>query len=126
MMEKITPAEFRSIYCELTSDNSVSDNQNSKEVDDRLKITLKTGSPSVIRDLQIHNGCKSSFEKHWKIVEEKIKELQATAVDDRWHGLTSGFFSIVSRSSLYYLVFFLFLFSFCKNKNEQNSWSHFY
>ena len=38
LLEKITPAQFRSMYRELTSDDSVSDNQNSKEVNDRMKM----------------------------------------------------------------------------------------
>lgn len=70
MMEKISPAQFRSIYRELTSDNRVSDNKNSKEVDDLMKIILKTCNLSVIHNLRIHKGCKSLFENYWKIVEE--------------------------------------------------------
>ena len=65
MMDKITPAQFRSIYHELTGDTSVSDNTNSKEVDNRLKMILKTCDPSIVHDLRVHNGRKSSFDNYW-------------------------------------------------------------
>ena len=59
MMDKISPAQFRSIYHELTGDASVSDNTNSKEVDNRLKMILKTYDLSIVRDWRVQNGCKS-------------------------------------------------------------------
>ena len=95
MMDKITSAQICSIYHELTGDASVSDNTNSKEVDIRLKMILKTCDPSIVRDLRVHNGHKSSFDNYWRIVKQKIEELQATAVDDRRHGLATGFFILI-------------------------------
>ena len=50
----------------------------------------------MIHNLRIDNGRKSSFKNYWKIVEEQIEELQATAVDDKRHELISGFFCIIS------------------------------
>ena len=69
MMDKITSAQICSIYHELTGDASVSDNTNSKEVESTMRV---------------HNGHKSSFDNYWQIVKQKIEELQATAVDDRF------------------------------------------
>ena len=77
MIDKITSAQICSIYHELTGDASVSDNTNSKEVESTMRV---------------HNGHKSSFDNYWQIVKQKIEELQATAVDDRRHGLATGFF----------------------------------
>ena len=76
-----------------------------------MKKILKTYDPLVIHDLRIHKGRESLFENYWKILEEKIEEFQATAIDDRRHGLTC-FFCIISKPSLldFFLFFLFFLF----------------
>ena len=53
MEDKLSPAQFCSIYNELTGDNSVTDNIKSKEVDERIHTIIKT----------VDNTCKKSF-KH--------------------------------------------------------------
>ena len=52
MEDKLSPAQFCSIYNELTGDNSVTDNIKSKEVDERIHTIIKTV-----------DTCKKSF-KH--------------------------------------------------------------
>ena len=63
-------------------------NRISKEVGDWMRIILKLCDPSVLRDLRVHNEkTGGSLENYGRIAEEKMEELQATAVDERWHGL---------------------------------------
>ena len=59
MEDKISPAQYRAIYHKLTGDESVSDNQISKEIDERYKLILKVADSNVIRDLCVHNHSKS-------------------------------------------------------------------
>ena len=68
--DKIIPAEFRGIYRELTGDASV--NQNTKEVDERIAKIMKLCDSSVLRDLRVNNGAKSSFDRFWDIVEKPL------------------------------------------------------
>ena len=56
MHDKISPAEFRTIYSELTSDVSIADNSNSKAVDERMTLIMSTADESILRDLQVNNG----------------------------------------------------------------------
>ena len=81
--DKISPTQYRAIYRELTGDESVSDNQISKEIDERYRLILKVADSNVIRDLRVHNHRKSSFDMFWKFTKQKIEEL--TAVNDRRH-----------------------------------------
>ena len=62
MEDKISPAQYCAIYCELTGNESVSDNQISKEIDERYKLILKVTGSNVIHHLCVHNHCKSSFD----------------------------------------------------------------
>ena len=78
---KLTPAEFRAIYTELTGDASVADNTLSKEVDAQHKAVLTNVTPGLAKDLRIHNGRKGKFDKFWEIAAEVISDI--TAVDDR-------------------------------------------
>ena len=59
MEDKISPAQYCAIYCELTGNESVSDNQISKEIDERYKLILKVTNSNVICDLHVHNHRKS-------------------------------------------------------------------
>ena len=70
MMEKISPSQFLTIFSELTSDYSVSDNKISKETDDRLRAIVKNADDSVLRDLRKNNGQKPKFYKFWEIAAE--------------------------------------------------------
>ena len=60
VFHKLTPAEFRAIYTELTGDASVVDNTLSKEVDARHKAVLNNLTRGLVKDLRIHNGRKGS------------------------------------------------------------------
>ena len=62
MEDKISPAQYCAVYCELTGNESVSDNQISKEIDERYKLILKVTGSNVIHHLCVHNHCKSSFD----------------------------------------------------------------
>ena len=87
MEDKISPAQYHAIYRELIGDESVSDNQISKKINERYKLVLKVANSNVICDLRVHNHRKSSFDMFWKFTEQKIEEL--TAVNDRRHSETT-------------------------------------
>ena len=88
MADKMCASEFRAIYAELTGDCSVADNTKLKEVDDRMRLIMKTADPSIIRDLRVNNSRKAKYHNFWDVAEKKIEELQAAAVDDRRHSDT--------------------------------------
>ena len=87
MEHKISPAQYRAMYRKLIGDESLSDNQISKEIHERYKLILKVADSNVICDLRVHNHRKSSFDMFWKFTEQKIEEL--TAVNDRRHSETT-------------------------------------
>ena len=70
MHDKISPAEFRAIYSELTGDISVADNSNSKAVDERMKLIMPTADESILKDLRVNNGRVGSFDAFWDITEK--------------------------------------------------------
>ena len=61
MLDKISPAQYHTLYSELTVDCSVTDNRNSKVVDERIELILKTAGETIFRDLRVNNGQKKSF-----------------------------------------------------------------
>ena len=69
MEDKISQAQYCTIYCELTGDESVSDNQISKNIDERYKLVLKVANSNIICDLRVQNHHKSSFDMFWKFTE---------------------------------------------------------
>ena len=85
MEDKITSSQFRVIFQELIGDQSSADNRVCKAADERIKLILKTADESIIRDLRKNNGAKNHFDAFWTITEQKINELQASAVNDRRH-----------------------------------------
>ena len=88
MADKMCASGFRAIYAELTGDCSVADNTKLKEVDDRMKLIMKTADSSIIRDLRVNNSRKAKYDNFWDVAEKKIEELQAAVVDDRRHSDT--------------------------------------
>ena len=56
MHDKISPAEFHTIYSKLIGDVSVADNSNSKAVDECMTLIMSTADESILRDLQVNNG----------------------------------------------------------------------
>ena len=83
MFDKISPAQFRFIYQEITGDETVPDNKKLAEYDERIRLIIKHADTSLCRDLRINNTRKEKFQKFWDIAKEKISEM--TAVDDRRH-----------------------------------------
>ena len=59
MHDKISPAQYCTLYSELIGDCSVTDNANSKAVDKRIELELKTADKSILQDLRVNNGQKS-------------------------------------------------------------------
>ena len=49
---KLTPAIYRAMYRYLSGDASANPNKVSKETDERLKLALTSGDPSIIYDLR--------------------------------------------------------------------------
>ena len=63
MLDKISPVQYRSLYSELTGDWSVTDNANSKAVDERIAFILKTADESILQDLRVNNSQKKIFRR---------------------------------------------------------------
>ena len=59
MQDKISSSQFRILFSELTGDQAVADNTIAKNMDDRIKLLLKTVDESIIRDFRISNARKS-------------------------------------------------------------------
>ena len=59
MLDKISPAQFRFIYQEITGDNSKADTQKQAEYDERIRCIIKNADPTLCRDLRVNNGKKN-------------------------------------------------------------------
>ena len=91
MEDKLSPAQFWSIYSELTGDCSVTDNIKCKEMDEHMHTIIKTVDPDVLRDLRINNSRKVKFDNFWDITSKKTEELQlAFAIYDCHHAETEN------------------------------------
>ena len=73
MEDKLSPAQFRSIYSALTGDCSVTDNIKYKEMDERMRTIIKTVDSSILRDLLINNSRKAKFDNFWNVTSKKIE-----------------------------------------------------
>ena len=78
MHDQVSPAQFCSLYTELTGDFSIADNRNSKAVDERMQLILKTADESIPRDLRVNNGqTKQNLLTHFGIwLREKLKSYK--------------------------------------------------
>ena len=85
--DKISTAEFRAIYSELTGDESKGSNRTEREIDNRLKLIMHNLTPQLAKDLRVNNARKGKFDQFWDICQKVISDL--TAVDDRRHGPAS-------------------------------------
>ena len=83
--DKLSPAQLRSIYSELTGDWSVNDNIKCQEIDEHMHTTIKTVDLGILRDLQINNSRKAKFDNFRDIRSKKTEELQAFTVNDPSH-----------------------------------------
>ena len=70
LFDRISPAEFRALYRELTGDESVSEDSVSKEVDNRIQCIMHNLDPTLARDLRINNCRKATFDKFWDICDK--------------------------------------------------------
>ena len=78
MHDQVSPAQFCSLYTELTGDFSIADNRNSKAVDERMQLILKTADESIPSDLRVNNGqTKQNLLTHFGIwLREKLKSYK--------------------------------------------------
>ena len=83
MLDKISPAQFRMLYRELTGDFCASDNSQSKQCDERWQKIIRHIRAGMLRDLRVNNGRIPKYDKFWDPMNQKLEEMQA--VDDRWH-----------------------------------------
>ena len=77
---------------------STSDNEISKQYDDRMRLILKVGGDNIFRDLRVHNTNKSSFDDFWSAAETTIEDLKA--VNDRRHAESAGQGNVVVNMAL--------------------------
>ena len=116
MHNKISSAQYCTLYSELTGDCSVTDNSNSKVVDERIKLILKTADKSILQYLRINNGQKKSFNDFWYISERKI---QAAVVADCCHAQVIKDGNIVSNFALAISTRYLYE-QYCNGAKENN------
>ena len=83
--DKLSPAQLRSIYSELTGDWSVNDNIKCQEIDEHMHTTIKTVDLGILRDLRINNSRKAKFDNFRDVRSKKTEELQAFTVNDPSH-----------------------------------------
>ena len=50
---QLSPAQYHTLHSELTGDCSVTDNCNSKAVDERIKLVIKIADESILRDIRV-------------------------------------------------------------------------
>ena len=75
MKEKISPAQYRAIYHELTGDKSLSVNHFLKE---RMEMVAQVANAKVIRDHHIHHYQRErSFDLFWRFTDQKIERMTA-------------------------------------------------
>ena len=67
MFNKISPAQFRFIYSEITGEDPSSENIKQTEYDERINLIVKNSDESLIRDLRVNNARKSKYDKFWDI-----------------------------------------------------------
>ena len=77
MLDKISPAQFRFIYREITGDQSKAPTSEQEKYDERIQCIIKNADKTLARDLQISNGKKTKFDKFWDIAKDVIEELTA-------------------------------------------------
>ena len=82
MLNKISWAEFQSIYIELTGNQSVSETKVTQEVDEFMCLIMNNLTPSLAKDLRVNNARKSKFDV-WDICSKVLEEF--TAVNNRRH-----------------------------------------
>ena len=87
MFDRISPAQFRLIYREITGDYSVPDTKQQVEFDLKIQTIMGNLDSSLCRDLRIYNARKSKCDTFWEIAAAKIEEM--TTVDDRRHATAS-------------------------------------
>ena len=58
MLDKISPAQFRFIYREITGDQSKAPTSEQEKYDERIRCIIKNADETLARDLRINNGKK--------------------------------------------------------------------
>ena len=74
MLDKISPAQFRFIYHEITGDQSKAPTSEQEKYDESIRCIVKNADETLARDLRIDNGKKTKF---WDIAKDVIEELTA-------------------------------------------------
>ena len=66
---KLTPAIYRAMYRYLSGDASANPNKVSKETDERLKLALTSGDPSIVYDLRgLNLGRHAKYDDFWDVI----------------------------------------------------------
>ena len=87
MLDKITCAEFQAIYVKLTSNQSVSETKAIHVVDECVHLIMNNLNPSLVKDLQVNNECKSKFDVFWDICSKVLEELTVVNIHHHCLGL---------------------------------------
>ena len=87
MLDKISPAQVRFIYREITGDQSKALTSEQEKYDKSIQCIIKNTDETLARDLRINNGKKTKFDKFWDIAKDVIEKW--TVVNDRRHAHSS-------------------------------------
>ena len=81
----VKPNQATYVIKDLLGDKSAAENENQREVLQRLQTVVSAGGEIV--DLRKNNGSKPKYDEFWDVVADHISEK--TAVDDRRHSASS-------------------------------------
>ena len=92
---------MHSLYRELTSDSSAASNENTAEIDERVRLLLDMEDPDVVLGLRaLHTGHKSQYDVFCGECQKFLEEEVGTPVDDRWHSLVTHLAHAISARDL--------------------------
>ena len=84
---KLTPTIYRDMYRYLSGDASANPNKISKETDERLKLALTSGDPSMVYDLrELNLGSHAKYDDFWDGVHKVLERDFPAASEERRHG----------------------------------------
>ena len=81
MLDKISPAQFRFIYCKITWDQSKAPISEQEKHDERIRCIIKDADEILARDLRINNGKKTKFDKFGILQKMLMKNWLLLTID---------------------------------------------
>ena len=101
----VQPAVLHSIYQEFSGDNSASNTNAEKLVDECIKFLLSSDDPDLVWDLRLLNeGQKGKYDLFWEKCERFFEESALAAADERRHNNVTHLATAMSAKDLHKIV----------------------